>query len=70
MQNVILKYLTFLNVQTIIKTRMKYQSDIKLAVENRKINDKTLQRLKKKKPKFIDDLFLDLHNKAFNKIDC
>lgn len=49
---------------------MKYQSDIKLAVENRKINDKTLQRLKKKKPKFIDDLFLDLHNKAFNKIDC
>ena len=49
---------------------MKYQEDINLAIENRKVNEKTLQRLKKKKPKFVDDLFADLHAKAFNKIDC
>lgn len=49
---------------------MKYKSDLDLAVENSKIYEKTLQRLKKKKPKFIDELFEDLHNKAFNKIDC
>lgn len=49
---------------------MKYQADINLAIENRKVNEKTLQRLKKKKPKFVDDLFEDLHTKAFNKIDC
>ena len=49
---------------------MKYQEDLKLAIENRKINEKTLQRLKKKKPKFVDDLFADLHGKTFSKIDC
>jgi Fe-S-cluster containining protein len=49
---------------------MKYKSDLDLAVANGKVYEKTLQRLKKKKPKFIDELFEDLHDKAFKKIDC
>ena len=49
---------------------MKYQVDLNKAVLDYKVFEKTLQRLKKKKPKFIDELFENLHDKAFNKIDC
>jgi len=49
---------------------MKYQEDLDKADVNSKIIEKTLQRLKKKKPKFVDDLFEDLHTKVFKKIDC
>jgi Fe-S-cluster containining protein len=49
---------------------MKYQEDIDFAIENKKVYEKSLQRLKKKKPKEIDDLFENLHDKAFSKIDC
>jgi len=49
---------------------MKYQSDIDKAIVNKKEIEKSLQRFKKKKPKFVDELFEDLHNKAFKSIDC
>ena len=49
---------------------MKYQSDIDKAIINKKEIEKSLQRFKKKKPKFVDELFEDLHNKAFKSIDC
>ena len=49
---------------------MKYQSDLDLAITNAKIYSKALQRLKKKKNKFIDELFDDLHVKTFQGIDC
>ena len=49
---------------------MKYQSDIDKAIVNKKEIEKSLQRFKKKKPKFVDDLFESLHDKAFKSIDC
>lgn len=49
---------------------MKYQAELNLAIENKKTYEKTLLRLKKKKPKYIDELFEDLHTKTFAKIDC
>lgn len=49
---------------------MKYQSDLNLAVENAKTYAKVLMNLKKKRAKNLDDIFEELHNKVFEKIDC
>lgn len=50
--------------------KMKYQAELELALVNKKVIEKSFQRLKKKKSKFVDELFDDLHNKTFTKIDC
>lgn len=42
----------------------------KIAAENYKENKSLIQKLKKKKPKNLDEIARDLHDKAFEKIDC
>ncbi len=49
---------------------MKYKEDINLSAANKESFNKTLKKLKKKKAKYVDELVSDLHEKAFQKIDC
>ena len=49
---------------------MEYQSYFELAQENIAKITATFKRLKKKKPKNLDELFQDAHEEAFNEIDC
>ena len=48
----------------------KYQQYLNLAQSKKKENKKLLQRLKKMKPKELDQIINDLHEKAFEIIDC
>ncbi len=49
---------------------MKYQEDLKRSKSSSKTNKAFLQRLKKKKPKDLDDHFHRLHEEVFEDIDC
>ncbi len=49
---------------------MEYQSYFEQAQENIAKITATFKRLKKKKPKNLDELFQDAHEEAFNEIDC
>ncbi len=49
---------------------MKYQEDLDNAKEHEAELKVFLKRLIKKKPRNLDDLFQDAHEKAFQKIDC
>ena len=48
----------------------KYQQYLNLAQSKKKENKKLLQRLKKMKPKELDQIINDLHEEAFEIIDC
>ena len=47
-----------------------YQQYLNLAQSKKKENKKLLQRLKKMKPKELDKIINDLHEEAFEVIDC
>ena len=49
---------------------MIYQEDLKKAQDQSKSTKSFLQKLKKKKPKDLDDQFHKLHNSTFQEIDC
>lgn len=49
---------------------MIYSEDIKKAEDQAKSNKNFLQKLRKKKPKNLDDQFHQLHEKTFEEIDC
>jgi uncharacterized protein len=49
---------------------MIYQEDLNWTKANKKTVSETLSRLKKKKPKEVDDLFHELHDTVFEKTDC
>ena len=49
---------------------MEYQSYFEKAEENKEKIAATFKRLKKKKPKDLDGLFQEAHEKAFEEIDC
>ncbi|MEQ8473987.1 MAG: YkgJ family cysteine cluster protein [Marinoscillum sp.] len=49
---------------------MIYQEDIKRAEDRKKANKELLTRLRKKKPKDLDDQFHNLHELTFREIDC
>ena len=48
----------------------EYQQYLKLAESRKKENKKLLQRLKKLKPKDLDKRINELHDEAFEHIDC
>jgi uncharacterized protein len=49
---------------------MKYDQDLQNAKEHEEELKQFLKKVIKKKPKNLDDLFQDAHEKAFQKIDC
>jgi Fe-S-cluster containining protein len=49
---------------------MKYNEDLKTALANKELFNKTLKKWKKKKVKMVDETFSELHDQAFQKIDC
>jgi len=49
---------------------MKYKADLEYAIENREEYKKLLSKIKKDKNKKIDDVFINQHDKVFQKIDC
>jgi len=49
---------------------MKYQQDLDNAKEHESELNRFLDRLIKKKPKKLDSVFQDAHEKAFEKVDC
>lgn len=49
---------------------MDYHEDLNLSEEFKTKVDKTFKRLKKKRPKNLDDVFHEAHNEAFQEIDC
>ncbi|WP_258103783.1 YkgJ family cysteine cluster protein [Marinoscillum sp. MHG1-6] len=49
---------------------MIYQKDLEQADKNRKPNRSLLKKLKKQKPKDLDDQFHALHEEVFQEIDC
>ena len=40
------------------------------ALQNKKANKKVLQKLKKKNPRVVDEIMHELHEEAFDHIDC
>ncbi|MEQ9303730.1 MAG: YkgJ family cysteine cluster protein [Marinoscillum sp.] len=49
---------------------MIYQAELKQAADRKKVNKQLLTKLKKKKPKDLDDNFHELHDTIFDEIDC
>ena len=49
---------------------VKYQEDLNIAIKNKEENKKLVNRLKSKKKKELDEMFLSEHTKVFKKIDC
>ena len=49
---------------------MEYQERIDAAEEKKEDIAKLFKRLKKRRPKNLDDVFHELHDKAFEQIDC
>lgn len=49
---------------------MIYNDDLKSAKEQHQKNKTFLQKLRKQKPKDLDDRFHQLHEEIFDKIDC
>jgi uncharacterized protein len=49
---------------------MEYQSDLLHAKARHPENQRLVQRLKRTKPKDLDDQFHELHHQAFQEIDC
>lgn len=49
---------------------MKYEQDLKNAVEHEDELKTFIKRVIKKKPKKLDAIFQDAHERAFDKIDC
>jgi len=49
---------------------MKYQEDLKRAQDQHKSNHQLLKKLKRTKPKDLDDQFHELHEEVFEEIDC
>jgi hypothetical protein len=50
--------------------KTEYTHHLTQANQEKDLLKKTFQRLKSKKTKEVDDTFHQLHNKAFQKIDC
>ncbi len=50
--------------------QMIYQDDLKHAQDQSKTNKIFLQKLRKKKPKDLDDRFHQLHQEVFEEVDC
>jgi len=50
--------------------KTEYKQYLNLAESRKKENKKLLQRLKKQKPKDLDNIINELHEKAFEMIDC
>lgn len=48
----------------------EYQQLLNIAQSKKKANKKLLSRLKKMKPKVLDNLIHELHDQAFDVIDC
>lgn len=48
----------------------EYQQYLNLAESRKKENKKLLQQLKKQKPKVLDKIINELHEQAFEQIDC
>lgn len=49
---------------------MKYQSDLNQSKVQKKAFEAVIRKLRKKRPKEVDQLFHDLHDETFKKIDC
>lgn len=49
---------------------MEYVKDLELGILNQKVYQKSLQKIKKKNSKAVDEAFETFHNEAFNNIDC
>lgn len=49
---------------------MKYKDDLEQAQAKKKAFKKTIQKLRKLKDKELDNRFSELHDKAFEEIDC
>lgn len=49
---------------------MQYRSKLNKAAEKKEEVTNCFKKLKKKRPKKLDDIFHELHNKAFAEIDC
>ncbi len=49
---------------------MIYQDDLERAKNNYRENKKLLDKLKRSKPRNLDDSFRELHEEVFEKIDC
>lgn len=49
---------------------MEYVKDLELGVLNRKVYEKSLQKIKKKNSKVVDETFERFHDEAFNNLDC
>lgn len=49
---------------------MKYQSDLNKAQNSAKQNKELLQKLKRTKPKNLDEIFHRFHQEVFEEIDC
>lgn len=49
---------------------MQYRKELDNAVKNKQINLKLVERLKRKKPSNLDEVFHELHHKVFEEIDC
>lgn len=50
--------------------KTEYAKYLTNAIQEKELLKKTFQRLKSKKNKEVDDLFHQLHTKAFQKMDC
>jgi Fe-S-cluster containining protein len=50
--------------------KTEYAKYLANAIQEKELLKKTFQRLKSKKNKEVDDLFHQLHTKAFQKMDC
>jgi hypothetical protein len=49
---------------------MKYQEDLNKAEAQKRFNREYLRKLKRSKPKHLDDQFHALHQEVFDEIDC
>lgn len=49
---------------------MVYKDDLKRGYDRKKANKELLKKLKKKRPKDLDDQFHVLHQQTFSEIDC
>lgn len=49
---------------------MEYVKDLELGILNQKVYQKSLQKIKKKNSKVVDEAFEILHDEAFDNIDC
>lgn len=49
---------------------MDYAKDLEKAIKNKDTNAKITEKLKRKKPSNLDEVFHELHDRVFEDIDC